>query len=185
MSVGGPLSVGPATVADAPALLALQRRVLEERVWFITDPDELRDTVETKARSIRELAGGDEGVCLVARRGERVVGTGSVSFLPRRKLRHVGRVELMVEPEERRRGVGRALLRGLITWAERHPRVRKLSLQVFSHNEGAIALYRSMGFVEEGRREDEYLFPDGSYRGDVLMARPVVRGPSLLEREAE
>lgn len=183
MTVGGPLAVTPATVADAAAMLALHRRVLDERVWFITDPDELRETVESKARAIRELAGGDAGVCLVARRGERLVGWGTVTFLPRRKLRHVGRVELMVEPEERGQGVGRALLRGLVAWADRHPQVRKLSLQVFTHNEGALALYRSMGFVEEGRREEEYLFPDGTYRGDVLMARPVRGRPSLLETE--
>jgi RimJ/RimL family protein N-acetyltransferase len=44
---------------------------------------------------------------------------------------------------------------------------------VFAHNARAVALYRKFGFEEEGRRLREYRFADGSWRDDILMARPV------------
>ena len=34
--------------------------------------------------------------------------------------------------------------------------LHKLVLDVFAHNEAAIALYRKFGFVEEGRRVKQY-----------------------------
>ncbi len=78
---------------------------------------------------------------------------------------------MMVDAGFRGQGIGRALLAGATAWADAHPGITKLSLCVFAHNTRAIALYRAFGFVEEGRREGEYRFPDGSVRGDVLMAR--------------
>lgn len=74
----------------------------------------------------------------------------------------------------RGRGVGRALMDRALEWASRSP-LQKLALSVYAHNAPAIALYRKLGFEEEGRRVAEYLFPDGSYRDDVLMARFVAR----------
>ncbi|HET8741860.1 MAG TPA: GNAT family N-acetyltransferase [Gaiella sp.] len=47
--------------------------------------------------------------------------------------------------------VGTALVAAAIEWA-RVRGLHKLTLSVFPHNDAAIALYRTFGFVEEGRR---------------------------------
>jgi RimJ/RimL family protein N-acetyltransferase len=43
------------------------------------------------------------------------------------------------------------LLTSAIEWSRAHG-LHKLTLNVFPHNEAALALYRKFGFVEEGLR---------------------------------
>ena len=58
----------------------------------------------------------------------------------------------------RRKGVGRALVEALIHWQETHDGLF-LTLEVRPSNEGAVALYRSAGFEEVGRRRNFYQDP--------------------------
>ncbi len=165
------LAITRAVPADAPAVLSIHRRVLDELEYFITEPDEFTETIDRKVAAIRAAAHDAAGLYLVARVERQVVGWSQVVTAPRRRVRHVGRVELMVDGRWRGRGVGTALLAAVVQWGIDHPIVEKLSLTVFTHNARAIALYARHGFYEEGRREREYRFADGSLRGDVMMAR--------------
>lgn len=158
---------------DAPDVLAIHRRVLAEGEYFITEPDEFVEGLDAKVLAIREAVRGSSNLFLVARFGAVVAGWAQVVVAPRRRVRHVGRIELMVDARWRGKGVGDALLAEVVRWGEAHPVIEKLSLSVFAHNTRAVALYQRHGFVEEGRREGEYLFPDGSRRADLLMARRV------------
>ena len=56
----------------------------------------------------------------------------------------------------------------MVDWA-RDAGVRKLELHVFPHNEPAIALYESFGFVREGFRREHYRRGTG-YVDAILMA---------------
>ena len=78
-----------------------------------------------------------------------------------------------LNPLHRGRGVGRALLTAGLEWAIENPTIEKVGLSVFSDNERAIALYRLLGFEEEGCRRGEYRMDDGSYRDDLLLQRSV------------
>ncbi|MFZ5480973.1 MAG: GNAT family N-acetyltransferase [Myxococcota bacterium] len=164
------VTIERAVPADAPAILALHRRVLEEGEWFITEPDELHEGVESKVAAIRDAQRTQHSAFFVARRQHLLVGWVHAVGGGRRRTRHVARVEMMVDDRHRGIGVGTALMRAVVAWAHQSSVVRKLSLNVFAHNTRAIALYRKFGFEEEGRREREYVFADGSFRADVLMA---------------
>ena len=61
---------------------------------------------------------------------------------------------MMVAAAWRGRGVGTALVDAAIDWA-RERGLHKLTLSVFPHNDAAVALYRKLGFAEEGRREKQ------------------------------
>lgn len=60
---------------------------------------------------------------------------------------HHGHVFMLyVEPAHRRRGIATALLNQAQQWGQQRGD-RRLGLQVFPHNQGAIALYEKLGFI--------------------------------------
>lgn len=71
----------------------------------------------------------------------------------------------------RGRGLGSALLEVLIAWARdiAAPGVR---LQVFPHNERAIALYRKFGFVDVARNEKAWPRRTGEVWDSITMELP-------------
>ena len=168
------IRVEPARAQDALPTLALHRDVLAEDRFFVTRPDELACTLEQREHEIAVLGAAPNACFLVARLPDvRVAGFLVVNGGALARTRHVGRIELMIGAAYRRRGVGRALLDTAVGWASRTGVVSKLSLVVLADNAPAIALYRAVGFVEEGRRTGEYREEDGTLRDDLLMARQV------------
>jgi ribosomal-protein-alanine N-acetyltransferase len=76
-------------------------------------------------------------------------------------------LDLTVHPRWRGRGLARALLRLALRRAARAGATRAL-LEVRCGNAGAIALYRSLGFEERGRRRGYYREP---VEDALLLAR--------------
>jgi len=168
------LVIRPAVAdADAAALLDLQRAVLEEGPFFVTEADELREGPELRASSLRQLERMDNSVCMVAELDKVLVGMVLIQGGLLRRVRHSGKLEILVAAEVRGKGVGGYLLKAALDWATHHRTLTKLGLNVFSHNERAIRLYEAHGFEREGYRAREYRLADGTYWDDVLMARSV------------
>ena len=97
-----------------------------------------------------------------------VVGRISIARDGNPVSHHVAELGLMVAAGERRRGIGTALMEEAVKWA-RASGVTKVELHVVPHNEPAIALYRKLGFVEEGLRRRQYRIA-GRYVDAILMA---------------
>ena len=83
-------------------------------------------------------------------------------------------------PEHRRRGVGRQLMERLLHWADHWGGVLRIELHVHADNPRAIALYRSLDFVEEGRHR-AYALKEGKYVDSLSMARLHPHPPQLPE----
>ncbi len=62
---------------------------------------------------------------------------------------------LVVAPKSRRAGVGNGLLAGFVDQARKRG-ARRLFLEVAADNQAALALYRSAGWRESGRRQAYY-----------------------------
>lgn len=169
---GRALSLVVAEPDDAPATLLLERAVLAEGRWFMRSPAEA-PSLGARTAEIRDLAAQPNSLFLLARVGGSLLGFLTLHGGQLMALRHVARLTVMVDARARGLGVGRALVEAGVRWAEANPELRKLSLAVFIDNTRAIALYQRMGFAEEGRREGEYLLPDGRLAGDLLMWRAV------------
>ena len=75
-------------------------------------------------------------------------------------------LNLLVRPASRRQGIAGQLLQTSLQRAEREGATRCL-LEVRAGNDAALALYRSMGFVEDGRRTGYYAGTTG--REDAVL----------------
>jgi ribosomal protein S18 acetylase RimI-like enzyme len=151
------LEVRPGRPEDARALAELFAAVAEERDGIASEPP-----VDVDARTERFAASIDDVIV--------AVGAGDiVGWLHIEAARFgVGELGMAVSKPWRGRGVGSALLAAEIEKA-RGEGLHKLSLEVFAHNEAAIALYRKLGFVEEGRRVKHYRRASGELWDSIVM----------------
>lgn len=123
---------------------------------------------------------------------ERSLGDGSVRFLvvvdpaDGRMLGHgrvhlarygVAEIGMLLAEEVRGRGVGRRLLDALVD-AARELGAHKVELQVWPHNEAAIGLYLSRGFVVEGRIRAHYRRQSGELWDAIIMG--LLRDPASV-----
>lgn len=169
-TAGGPLTLRPPRGSDGPALHALVQSVLEEGRTFLSHPDEQPDDAEALIRRLLAEDDRDNSLVRVAAFGRERVGLITLTGGRLRRLRHVARLEVRVHAAHRGRGVGRALVERALEEAGANAVLAKVSLAVFADNAPALGLYRSVGFVEEGRRIGEVREADGTLRDDVLMA---------------
>ena len=157
--------IRPAASADAPALVSLRDAVAAEGDLIAAAPGE-RSVIEEELSLSTLVRFGGLPLTLVVD-GE-VAGQLLVSRRAERFHSHIGEVAIIVSNHCRGQGLGRRLLETAIDWA-RAVGLSKLSLSVFTSNERAIGLYRSLGFEDEGVRRRQVLLADGP-RDVLLMA---------------
>lgn len=101
----------------------------------------------------------------------RVVGTAGLHPAGTAlRRRHVMTIGLAVAADAQGQGVGRALMQALCDYADQWGQVLRLELHVYADNARAIALYRSLGFVQEGLHRG-YALRAGHYVDSLSMAR--------------
>ncbi len=159
------VEVRTATVDDLDAVVELYAAVAEEGRWIGAEAPV--DKVERRARfesSIRR----DDAEFFVATDDDRIVGELGIEVAGY----GVAEFGMMVAADARGRGVGSGLLSAAIEWA-RGAGAHKVGLQVWPHNEAAIALYRKFGFDEEGRLRRHYRRRNGELWDAVIMGLPL------------
>lgn len=161
-------SIRRARPDDAPLLAAAERAIAATPGRLASRPHELHD--EAFRAKILDLEDPVRGVYLVAERDGRVVGHALLEALALAVTTHVFKLTIAVHEGHQRQGVGKALMNELLGWARSSPHCEKVELQVRSSNEPAMALYRSLGFVEEGRKTRRLKLAPGLYVDDVYMA---------------
>jgi putative acetyltransferase len=108
---------------------------------------------------------------LVAVSEGRVVGSAGLHLAGTSLRRaHVRGLGIGIAAGYQGRGVGRMLITRLLDWADNWAGVLRVELTVHADNDRAIALYRAMGFEEEGRQRG-YAMKDGRYVDALCMAR--------------
>jgi phosphinothricin acetyltransferase len=107
---------------------------------------------------------------LVARHESRTIGWAALSPISQRCVYGgVAEVSVYVASRSRGLGVGRSLLNGLIEESERNG-IWTLQAGIFPENHGSLAVHRSCGFREIGRRERIGKLK-GIWRDTILLER--------------
>jgi GNAT superfamily N-acetyltransferase len=149
---------------DAAELIAVRDEVAAEGDLIAGVPGE-RSVLEESLALSSLVASGGLGLTLLV--DDRVVGNLMVERRRGPYESHRGDVSLALRQGFRGLGLGRALLDTAVDWA-RAVGITKLTLGVFPSNERALALYRAVGFVEEGVLRGQ-LRVAGSERDLVVM----------------
>lgn len=155
------MQVRDATFEDCDAIGAGMKVVVNEGQWLATEE---ATELELANRFRQVILEGDP--LLVLEEDGGIVGSLGMHSTEASGVLSLG---MWVLPEHRGRGGGRMLMEAAL--AARPEHVHKLELEVWPDNEPAIALYRKMGFEEEGLRRDHYRRRDGSLRSSLIMAR--------------
>ena len=160
----------PATLADKPKLLALYREVATRSGGIIRKPHEIIGEYIDKFLT-NSLA---DGIILVVDDvdSDRIIGEIHTYMPTLCVFSHVlEHLTLVVHPSFQRKGVGRMLFTTLLTKVRLdHPEVLRVEVIVKESNHAARNLYRSLGFVEEGRLEKKIRRADGGFEADIPMA---------------
>jgi RimJ/RimL family protein N-acetyltransferase len=156
-------------VEDAEAILLIQREVISEHDYFIAVSKEFNKKIEDHEEWIRNILENERETMLVAEYENNVVGWIVFRSQERMRMHHTGSFAIMLRKEFRNKGIGKLLIQELLSWAEKHPVIEKVTLGTFSTNSRAIELYKKLGFIEEGRKVREFKFSNDEYVDDVLM----------------
>jgi len=167
---GRPFVVRTGEETDAERMIAYRLEEVASHPYGVTRREEVDTDPAAQREWVRDHLEHDCSLCLLAEADAAMIGAISARAPKRKVLEHRVTLGMSVAAEWRSRGVGRALLRSLLDWAKVHPTIEIVSLGCFATNERALALYRSEGFVEEGRRRDFFHTESGEYVDDVLMS---------------
>jgi ribosomal protein S18 acetylase RimI-like enzyme len=160
------LPIRTTTDADAASLQRCLDTVARERRWIAMTAAPPADAVAEFRRLLRASGGVD--LIAVDAQGE-VMGWIDIQPLPWEGMRHVGSLGMGVRGEWRRRGVGRALLTAALAAASERG-IKRVELEVFASNSGAVRLYEQAGFAHEGRKRGARKL-DGTTDDVLVMAR--------------
>jgi len=132
-------------------------------------PGEFDWTVERERDFIRGQLALPCSILLCSEVEGRIVGLAGAAAVEYRRLSHHAQFGLAVLKEFWGQGLGRKLCECIEDWGKGEG-LRKMHLRVFAHNERGIALYKSLGYVEEGRLKDDVLRGDGAFGDTIIMA---------------
>jgi GNAT superfamily N-acetyltransferase len=161
-------TVRTAAPEDAPAILALHRKVAAVAGGLARQPDEV--TADYVAHALTASADGGVNLVAVADDG----GLCGELHVERMKIAIFAHVltdlTVAVDPDWQGRGVGSALFRALIDRARTMtPPVGRIELWTGAANVGAQRLYARLGFKIEGRMAGRGRLPDGTVDDDIVM----------------
>ncbi|WP_334076617.1 GNAT family N-acetyltransferase [Paenibacillus sanfengchensis] len=148
---------------DAENILEYNRTVISSEAHLLTVPEEFTLTVEQERSWIEQMRGNDNNLVIIAEDQGRIVGFLDFKSGRKRRIAHTGSFGMSVHGDYQGGGIGKALLQALIEWAGKHPRLEKISLEVFATNVKAIELYTKMGFIRESLLRRQIKLQDGHY----------------------
>lgn len=157
----GAYRIRKADPRDARGVINCMQSVMDERIFLVSEYYLLTE------RGEQERIRNPDDLTVVAEKDGEIVGVLTVQRGMYRKNRHTANLGIAIKSAHRRKGLGSELISAGIDWC-RENYIRKLNLEVFSSNKGAISLYEKLGFSIEGIRKSQFVI-DGTYVDDVFM----------------
>jgi RimJ/RimL family protein N-acetyltransferase len=155
--------------ADAGAFLNLKKRLDDETSFMLFEPGERKEPIEETRNRVREVLRRDNHMIWVAEKPEGLVGYLEAVGGRVRRNRHSTYLVVGIVQAWTGKGLGTQMFTVMEEWA-RQKGIHRLELTVMTHNRAGIALYRKMGFEEEGVKRHS-LRVAGRYVDEYVMAK--------------
>lgn len=165
---GQRLTVRQAIPADAAQTIAHLRQAAGETDHLSFGPGEYSTPLEHQQMMISEMAIKPNCLFLIGEADGEMVSMLTFTSGVRARKAHQGEFGLTVVQSHWGLGIGEHMLRYLIDWSRQNGVTRKINLRVLVTNTAGIALYRKLGFEEEGRIRRE-TFLNGQFVDTLLM----------------
>ena len=167
------------TASDGQALLDEFNLTHEQTDYLLTYPGEHSYTAQQEADFLQEKTDSADEIELLAELDAKVVGCAGINCVGRKeKIRHRAEFGISVDKSYWGLGIGRALTEACIECA-RTAGYAQLELETVAENKSALALYRSVGFVEYGRNPKGFRSRLTGWQEVVLM-RLELEWPSAM-----
>ena len=167
-SLGG-FYLRPMARPDLPAILEMERAILDEPITMVTMERELENPL-----ALYLVARPEPRLDVPAEAPESILGYIGVWFI----IDEANIISVAVRPEQRRRGIASALvLAALLVAIDRH--ANTMLLEVRASNAAAQALYAKFGFRKRGVRRGYY--PD-NHEDAWVMTLDGLDAPGFRER---
>jgi RimJ/RimL family protein N-acetyltransferase len=147
------------------------RPVFAEESFLLTTPEDFKITEEQETAWFQTNLDHPDKLSILAVYEGQIIGLLNFHNGERKRLAHLGEFGMSVAKDWRNLGIGRAMISTLLDWARQHPTLEKVTLQVFAANTRAIALYTSLGFIQEGRQIRQLKLGPGQYDDIILMGQ--------------
>lgn len=155
---------------DAAKIIEHCRIAFSESRNLLTSPEEYTITLEEEIRWIEENK-ANNNLILVAEQEQNIVGMLNARRGSRKRVQHICHFGISIQEAHCNNGLGGRMIQMLLDWAKQDAQIEKVSLEVFSHNERGIHLYKKLGFVIEGKKEKHAKFEDGTYTDEYVMGQ--------------
>lgn len=154
---------------DAAAVLENFQVTHAETDYLLTYPEESRFTEAQERAFLERKSSSPNEVEILALMDGRVVGMAGIDSIGAQyKVRHRAEYGVSILRAYWGLGIGRALTQACIRCA-RQVGYTQLELTVVAENARAMALYRSLGFIEYGRNPRGFLSRESGYQETVHM----------------
>ena len=162
--------------ADEAAVLDFARQLPTHDLLFLP-----RNISEPKVLSawVKEIERGAI-TSLLAWKGDKVVGCGTLVRDPHSWSPHVGEIRMVVSKDVRGKGVGRALTQETFALALESG-LEKLVAQMTVDQSGAIAIFEGLGFKAEGLLREHVRDRAGQKHDIVVLGHNVAQVRAQLE----
>lgn len=166
---GKPCRLFGGKAENAADVLAVFTATHAQTDYLLTYPEENTMTVADEAEFLAKSAASDTDIEICAEVDGKIVGTAGINALSsREKLRHRAEFGVAVDCAFWGMGIGRVLTLACIECAKQAG-YAQLELDVVAENTAALALYKSVGFVEYGRNPRGFRSRTAGWQELVLM----------------
>jgi RimJ/RimL family protein N-acetyltransferase len=167
---GGTVELRLMTAHDEAKVLAFAQGLPTHDLLFLP-----RDITQPKvlAAWVRAIEGGSM-TTLLAWQHDEVVGCAAIFRDPHSWSPHVGELRVVNSPGVRGKGVGRALIQQCFALMLQTG-IEKIMAQMTIDQQGAIAVFESLGFRSEGLLRDHVQDRDGKRHDIVILSHDVAK----------